>query len=118
VSRLVAAYRILAYVVGVLLAFGALVVLPCKYLLAEGSTLQRFGEQASTIVFAFHGWIYIVYLVVAFFLSRKARWSLRFTLLAFLAGLVPLLIFWVEHRVMQKLKVESPELLGVAHSQA
>ena len=48
-SRLVSAYRILAYVVGVLLAFGSLVVLPCKYLLTDGSTLQSFGETVVRI---------------------------------------------------------------------
>jgi integral membrane protein len=117
VSRLVSAYRVLAFVVGILLAFGALVVLPMKYLLTEGSTLQNFGEQAS-IVWVFHGWIYIIYFVVTFFLSRRATWSLPFTLLVLVAGLIPLLIFWVEHRVMQKLTAENPELVGVAHSQA
>ena len=55
---------------------------------------------------------------MTFFLSRRARWSLPFTLLVLVAGLIPLLIFWVEHRVMQKLTAENPELVGVAHSQA
>ena len=56
--------------------------------------------------------------VVAFFLSRKAGWSVGFTLVALAAGLIPLLIFWVEHRVMQKLKEENPDLAGVADSRA
>ena len=68
----ITAYRILAYVVGILLAFGSLVVLPMKYLLSEGSTLQQFGEDAS-IVWLLHGWIFAVYVVVTFFLARKAR---------------------------------------------
>ena len=32
------------------------------------------------------------------------------------AGLIPLLIFWVEHRVVQKLKAENPDLEPVAQS--
>ena len=114
-NGLVTAYRILAFVVGILLAFGSLVVLPMKYLLTEGSTLQQFGEDAS-IVWLLHGWIFAVYVVVTFFLARKAGWSISFTLLALVAGLIPLLIFWVEHRVMQKLRAEHPELAPVAHS--
>jgi integral membrane protein len=117
-SRLVTAYRILAYVVGVLLAFGSLVVLPCKYLLTDGSTLQSFGETASTPVFLLHGYIYIVYLVVAVFLAVRVRWTLRFTLLVLVAGVIPLLIFWVEHWVMQRLRADNPEQLGLAHSDA
>ena len=107
--NLVTAYRVLAFVVGILLAFGALVVLPLEYLLTDGSTLQQFGEDAS-IVWLFHGWIFAVYVVVTFFLARKAGWSIAFTILALVAGLVPLLIFWVEHQVMQKLKAENPDL--------
>ncbi len=60
----------------------------------------------------FHGWIFVVYVVVTFFLARKAGWSIPFTILVLVAGLIPLLIFWVEHRVMQKLKAENPELAG------
>ncbi|WP_028653793.1 DUF3817 domain-containing protein [Nocardioides halotolerans] len=108
-NRLVTTYRVLAFVVGVLLAYGALVALPLKYLLTEGSSLQQFGADTS-IVWLVHGWVFAVYVVVTFFLSRRAGWSISFTILALVAGLVPLLIFWVEHRVMQKLKAENPDL--------
>ena len=103
------AYRVLAIIVGVLLAFCSLVALPLKYLTTEGSDLQRFGESAS-IMWLFHGWVFMIYVVVAFFLSRKARWTPWFTIVALAAGLIPLLIFWVEHRVVQKMRAEHPEL--------
>ena len=109
---LVIAYRVLAYVVGILLAFCSLVALPLKYLATEGSTLQQFGEDAS-IMWLFHGWIFMVYVVVAFLLARKAGWTVGFTILALVAGLIPLLIFWVERRVMQKLETENPDLAPV-----
>jgi integral membrane protein len=113
VSRLFLAYRVLALVVGVLLAFCALVALPLKYLATEGSDLQRFGEAAS-IMWVAHGWVFMIYVVVTFLLSRQAGWSIPFTVLNLAAGLIPLLIFWVEHRVMQKLKAENPDLEPVA----
>jgi integral membrane protein len=112
VSRLVSVYRILAYVVGILLAFCSLVALPCKYLLTEGGTLQQFGEDAS-IMWLFHGWIYIIYFVVTCFLALKAGWTVRFSLLVLVAGLVPLLIFWVERRVVHKLEAENPDLAPI-----
>ncbi len=102
-------YRVLALVVGVLLAFCALVALPLKYLAAEGSSLQSFGETAS-ILWVVHGWVFMIYVVVAFLLSRRADWSIGFTVLALVAGLVPLLIFFVEHRVAQRVREETPEL--------
>ena len=104
-------YRVLALVVGVLLAFCSFVALPLRYLAEEGSDLQQFGESAS-ILWVAHGWLFMIYVVVAFLLARKARWSLAFTLLMLVAGLVPLLIFWVEHRVVQKVRAENPELVG------
>ena len=106
---LVTTYRVLAFVVGIMLAFCALVAFPLKYFVTEGTSLQQFGEDAS-IMWLFHGWIFMIYVVVAFLLSRKAGWSFGFTIVALVAGLVPLLIFWVEHEVMAKLKAENPDL--------
>jgi integral membrane protein len=109
VNRLFVAYRVLAMIVGVLLAFCALVALPLKYLATEGSDLQEFGEAAS-VMWVAHGWVFMVYVVVAFLLSRRADWSIGFTVLMLVAGLVPLLIFWVEHVVVLKVRAEHPEL--------
>lgn len=104
-------YRVLAIVVGVLLAFCSFVALPLKYLASEGSGLQRFGEDAS-IMWVVHGWIFMIYVVVAFLLSRRAGWTVQFTVLALAAGLIPLLIFWVERRVAQRVRAENPELVS------
>ncbi len=107
--NLFTAYRGLALVVGVLLAFGSLVAFPLKYFATEGSSLQEFGESAS-IVWLVHGWVFIVYVVVSFLLSRRAGWSLGFTVTVLAAGLIPLLIFWVERQVVRRLRSEHPEL--------
>lgn len=104
-------YRVLAIIVGVLLAFCSLVAAPLKYLATEGSDLQQFGESAS-ILWLVHGWVFMIYVVVAFLLARRARWTIGFTVLMLVAGLIPLLIFWVEHWVTQKVRVENPELVG------
>ncbi len=102
------AYRVLAILVGVLLAFCSLVALPLKYLAADGSSLQTFGENAS-IMWVAHGWLFMVYVVVAFLLSRKAGWSWGFTGTALIAGLIPLLIFWVERKVTQRYRADMGE---------
>ena len=67
---------------------------PLKYLATDGSSLQGFGESLS-ILWLVHGWIFMVYVVVAFLLARRARLAL----VMLIAGLVPLLIFWVERPV-------------------
>ena len=52
----------------------------------------------------------MVYVVVAFLLSRRAGWSLEFLVVMLLAGLIPVLIFFVEHKVATLLRTEHPEL--------
>jgi len=103
-------YKVLALIVGVLLVVGTIASL-CNYLLPEGGTLQELGEQVS-IVWMIHGWVYIGYVVTAFLLSQRAGWRWQFLGLLLLAGLIPVLIFFVERRVEARLRAESPELLA------
>jgi len=112
VQKLFSAYRVLALVVGVLLTFNAFVVFPLEHFLTEGTSLQRLGADLA-FLWVLHGWFYMAYFVVSFFLARRLRWSIGFTLLMFVAGLVPLLIFWVERVVVAKVRAESPETVGV-----
>ena len=104
-TKLFPTYRALAFVVGVLLAFCALVAFPAKYFATEGSGLQEFGESAS-IMWVLHGWVFMIYFVVAVLLARRFRWSPGFTILTLVAGLIPLLIFWVERRVTARVREE------------
>jgi integral membrane protein len=108
VTKLFNVYRVLALVVGVLLVVGSLGSL-MKYLLTEGSTLQQLGENLG-IVWMLHGFIYIGYVIVAFVLAQRARWSIPQLGLMLIAGLIPGLIFWVEHRVVVRLREDHPEL--------
>jgi integral membrane protein len=111
VRNLFSAYRVLAVVVGILLTVLVFVAVPLKYLTADGSSLQHTGDTLTSIVVVIHGWVYIAYLAVSFLLSRRARWPLGFTALVLLAGLVPILIFWVEHQVSRRVRREHPELV-------
>ncbi|WP_028637895.1 DUF3817 domain-containing protein [Nocardioides sp. URHA0032] len=108
--KLFQTYRVLAFIVGVLLAFCSFVALPLRYLPTQGSNLQQLGETLSLLWIA-HGWVFMAYVVVTFLLSRKLRWSIVFTLLNLAAGLIPLLIFWMEHQVNLKVRAEHPELV-------
>ncbi len=110
--NLFTAYRVLAIVVGVLLTVLVLVAMPLKYLTADGSSLAETGEHLTSLVGVAHGWIYMGYLGVGFFLARRNRWSVPFTALVLLAGLVPILIFWVERTVTRRVRAEHPELVA------
>ena len=45
-----------------------------------GSTAHEVGELITTYLGVAHGWLYMIFLVTAFLLSRRARWDLPFTL--------------------------------------
>ncbi|MGW5050233.1 DUF3817 domain-containing protein [Actinokineospora sp. NPDC004072] len=90
-----ARYRVLAYVVGVgLLALVAAMVL--KYAFDSASAVAIVGPA--------HGFLYAVYLVVAFDLALKARWSVKGTLWVLLAGMIPFVSFIVERSVTRKVR--------------
>ena len=86
-------YRIMAYVVGVLLLILVFVAVP----------LERLAEPAhplpAKIIGQLHGVLYIVYLVTAFQLAVKARFRLGTTVMMLLAGVVPFLSFVAERKV-------------------
>lgn len=116
-QKLFSAYRVLAPIVGVLLTFNSFVVLPLKYLMTDGTDLQRLGENLS-FLWVVHGWFYMAYFVVAFLLARRCRWSIQFTLLMLVAGLVPVLIFWVERVVVRQVRAQFPEMAPGAATDA
>jgi integral membrane protein len=84
-------YRIIAWIVGmVLLALTLGMVL--KYGPTNDATLVE------TVGF-FHGFLYMVYLVATFDLSRRVPWPFKRMILVMLAGTVPFLSFWAERHV-------------------
>lgn len=98
-------YRILATIVGFLLIVLVLIGVPLHYghlvvpsLLPEGGRAEQLGANISRYLGVAHGWLYMLFLIAAFVLSRRARWDLRFTIVTLLCGTVPILSFWAERR--------------------
>jgi integral membrane protein len=99
-------YRVMANVVGVLLIVLVLVGVPLKYLTDEGTGPQQAGEWITSYLGVAHGWLYMIFLVAAFLLSRRARWSVGFTITTLLCGTVPLLSFWAERRATRQVRAQ------------
>lgn len=121
-------YRILAWITGLFLLL-LVVEMVLKYGYGLEFALGVSGEfislvpsqlfdqpdsgltNLSLIIQITHGYIYITYLISAFVLVNWLRWPiLRFVLIA-LGGVVPLLSFFVEHRVSRDVL----QLTGGAH---
>ncbi|WP_459549538.1 DUF3817 domain-containing protein [Nocardia sp. X0981] len=87
-------YRVLAWVTGLWLLF----------LTAEMIAKYGFGVDTPSWIAVVHGWAYFIYLVLTADLAVKVRWPLARTVGTLLAGTVPLLSFFVEHRNTQQVK--------------
>jgi integral membrane protein len=101
-------YRVVAYVVGVLLLVLVGVAMPLKYFADRPAMVAVVGP--------IHGFTYMVYLVIAFDLSVRAKWTFMRTLLILLAGTIPVMSFvaerkvtsWVRQRDERPAPVEAP----------
>ena len=82
-------YRVMAYVVGVLLVVLVCVGVPLKYLADDDTVVTWTGIP--------HGWLYMILIITAFDLGRRARWGWGRLILIALAGTVPFLSFVAEH---------------------
>jgi integral membrane protein len=91
-------YRIMAYVVGVLLVVLVCVGLPMKYL--------AYDDTVVTWTAVPHGWLYMILLLTAYDLGRRARWNWRRLLLIALAGTVPFLSFVAERAATKDVRAK------------
>jgi integral membrane protein len=114
-------YRVMATVVGLLLIVLCLVGLPLHYgyllfpdALPKGGDAWQLGSDISAYLGVAHGWLYMIFIAVAFVLSRKARWDLPFTLVTLVSGTIPILSFWAEHRATRRVREEFPEVTASA----
>lgn len=82
-------YRVMAYVVGVLLVVLVLIGMPLKYFADNGIVVTLTGVP--------HGWLYMVLIITAYDLGRRVHWPWGRLILIALAGTVPFLSFVAEH---------------------
>ncbi|HEX5986069.1 MAG TPA: DUF3817 domain-containing protein [Nocardioides sp.] len=114
-------YQVMATIVGVLLVVLCLIGVPLANfdgtsmwhvfpstpaIWPEGSGAHQLGEAITTYLGIAHGWLYMIFLVTAFVLSRKARWSASFTIVTLVCGTIPLVSFWAERRATRNVKAQ------------
>jgi integral membrane protein len=87
-------YRVMAYVTGVVLIILCFVGIPLQ--------VAAHNAVVANDVGTLHGILYIIYIVVAYLLTRRLRLPVGATVLVLLAGTIPVLTFvverWLSHR--------------------
>ncbi|WP_081684221.1 DUF3817 domain-containing protein [Granulicoccus phenolivorans] len=89
-------YRVMAYIVGVLLIVLVCVGVPLRYL-SDNQQLEAIGATMNQVIGIAHGWLYMVLITSAILLGRQVRWTWKWILVIALAGTVPFLSFVAEH---------------------
>jgi integral membrane protein len=97
----------MAYVVGTLLIVLVCVGVPLDHLTATGSSPQKVGAWITTNLGVLHGFLYMVFLVAAADLARRARFPLAFAIMILLMGTVPFLSFVAERLATAKVRAST-----------
>ena len=100
----------MANVVGILLIPLVLGFLG-KLVTDEGTLIHDIGEKTE-ILGVLHGWLYMIFLIMAALLARAAKWTIPFTVITLLAGTIPFVSFWAEHRATKAVKAAHPDLVN------
>jgi integral membrane protein len=95
VRRALRRYQVMSFVVGVMLLVLVGVAMPLQYI--------GHRPTMATIVAQVHGGLYIVYLLSAADLGRRARFGLMQTVAVVCAGFLPFLAFYVEWRTTRRI---------------
>jgi integral membrane protein len=102
-------YRVMAYVTAVLLIVLVFVGIP----------LQAAGhKQVAVYVGTCHGFLYLIYLVVAFELTRRMRIPVFQTVLVLLAGTIPFGAIYAERRLTHLYETQQRRAARAAAAEA
>lgn len=96
IERALLRYRVLAWIVGTGLLVLVGVGMPLQYAAGAPGVVQVVGPL--------HGVVYMVYLVAAFDLARRSRFSVPQILMMLCAGFLPVLAFIIERKVSHRVE--------------
>lgn len=96
IERALLRYRVLAWTVGTGLLVLVAVGMPLQYGAGASGVVQVVGPL--------HGVVYMVYLVAAFDLARRSRFSVPQILMMLCAGFLPVLAFLIERNVSRRVE--------------
>jgi integral membrane protein len=92
--RVLIRYRVMAYTTAVLLIILVFVAVPLQF----GAGIPIVAKVVGTL----HGYLYLVYLGVAFDLTRKLKVPIGWMILVLLAGTIPFCAFVAERKLTKR----------------
>jgi integral membrane protein len=89
-------YRIAAFTTGIVLLAGTIMII-----LKDVADVAHM-EPETGLVWLFHGWFFLVYVILTFLLGLNLRWPLWKYAVVMLAGTIPTMSFVAEHYVTRE----------------
>ena len=90
-EKVLARFKFIAYLAGIILILFTIEII-----------LKYSGVFEIPWFAQLHGFVYMVYLVIAFDISRRLKLSFKETLLLLLAGTIPVMSFVAESRIRRR----------------
>lgn len=90
-EKALARFKFISYLAGVVLILFTIEI-----------TLKYSGILEIPWFARLHGFVYMVYVVIAFDMSRRAKLSLRDTFLVLIAGTIPVMSFVAESKIRRR----------------
>lgn len=90
-EKALARFKFISYLAGVVLILFTIEI-----------TLKYSGILEIPWFAQLHGFVYMVYVVIAFDMSRRAKLSLRDTFLVLIAGTIPVMSFVAESKIRRR----------------
>jgi integral membrane protein len=91
-------YRIAAYTTGFVLLAGTIM------LILKDVAHVHHMEPETGLVWLFHGWFFLVYVILTFLLGLNLRWPIWKFAAVMIAGTIPTMSFVAEHYVMREVR--------------
>ena len=102
IEKLLPAYRVAAWVTGIVLVILVFVAMPLKYFFGQPTLVSIVGVT--------HGFLYMIYIVCTLLLAERCRWKPLDALVILIAGTVPLASFFAERRVTARVRARRSPL--------
>lgn len=110
---LLKAYTVFATVVGISIITLIVVGVPLEFMhniwpgaLPVGSHGWQLGHNINLYLGTAHGFIYMLFVLIAFMLALRLRWPLVFTVVTLACGTIPFLSFWAERRAILRARAD------------
>jgi len=93
---MIKSFKIISYLEGISYLLILFVTMPLKYIFAS--------PQPNQVVGMAHGFLFILYIAVAFLVKTKLNWNFKTLIIVLLCSIIPFGTFWMDKKYLRQEK--------------